>query len=274
MKHRHKHIKSKLRHLKPKKNLLLTKEFWFSVLGAVLVGTLVYFVFFFPKFQIQTVGISGNQKVATGDIETIAWNQINKNILGVDFKNMMMVDFSAMKKNLLTGFPVIEEVKITHNWFQNINLEITERKPIAVFCPNKSIQNCFFIDRHGVIFERVDDGAAPLSGVEGRLAVRQAFDESKLTTGKSVVDSHIMEAIVKVSDTLENNFQINVREALSSNPLIFTTSEGWQIYFDPTQDINMQITKLDLLLKNEITPAIRQNLQYIYLQYKDRAYYK
>ena len=69
-------------------------------------------------------------------------------------------------------------------------------------------------------------------------------------------------------------FQIYIKEAFVSNPLILKTSESWKLYVDPDGDIQSQITKMKLLLKDQITPAVRQNLQYIYLQYKDRAYYK
>jgi hypothetical protein len=36
----------------------------------------------------------------------------------------------------------------------------------------------------------------------------------------------------------------------------------------------LQIKKMDALLQTEIPPDARKKLQYIYLQYKDRAYYK
>ena len=35
-----------------------------------------------------------------------------------------------------------------------------------------------------------------------------------------------------------------------------------------------QITKMNLLLEQEIVPAQRKNIEYIYLQYQDKAYYK
>jgi hypothetical protein len=39
-------------------------------------------------------------------------------------------------------------------------------------------------------------------------------------------------------------------------------------------DLDLQITKLNLLLKNEVSESARKTLQYIDLRFKDRAYYK
>lgn len=268
MKHRHKHIKSKLRNLRPKKWFFKQPMFWICFLMLLLASGAFYLFFFFPKFQVQAIIISGNTNIPTREIEILALKEVDKTFLGVGYKNIFAVDATALKKHILTGFAGIEDVVIKKQWFENILVQIIERKPFAVFCPGKNNEQCFVIDRHGVIYET----AQPVA--EDSFIVRQYVDETKLTTGQALVDLRHMEAIIKIKDSLEHNFQINVKEVLSSNPLIMTTSEGWQIHLDPALDIDMQVSKLNLLLKNEIAPEVRKNLQYIYLQYKDRAYYK
>ena len=95
-----------------------------------------------------------------------------------------------------------------------------------------------------------------------------------ISTGENAIEKNIMDGIYKVQKNLKNNFQVDVKEAFVSNPLVFTTAENWKIYFDPKFDIDSQIIKMNALLKDQITPEARKKLQYIYLQYKDRAYYK
>jgi hypothetical protein len=74
---------------------------------------------------------------------------------------------------------------------------------------------------------------------------------------------------------LKDNFQINLEEALVTSPLRLdvNTSENWRIYFDlgPDSDINLQLTKLNLLLNGGISTASRKTLRYIDLRPKDRA---
>jgi len=81
--------------------------------------------------------------------------------------------------------------------------------------------------------------------------------------------------ILQIQGNLKDNFQINVKEAAISLPerLNIKTSENWQIYFNLESDINLQITKLNLPLKEEISPEKRENLEYIDVRFS-RAYYK
>src|SRR3989338_7682053 len=266
MRQRHSHIKSRLRHLKPKKNLLKRPLFWIALLVAAMSVGIFYLFFFFPPFQVQTISISGNEKITSQDIEAIAWQNVDKNLLGLGHKSMFTVNTVALRENLLARFPGLGEVNVTKRWLKDLGINISERQAAAIFCEGDSTQNCFVIDKNGVIFE-------PAYSTAGNLIVRQTVAGAKLSIGQTLVDKDMMASINRLKDALKNNFQIELRQALAANPLVITTHEGWQIHFDPEQDIGAQLTKLDLLLKNEITPTTRENLDYIYLQYKDRAYY-
>jgi hypothetical protein len=94
-------------------------------------------------------------------------------------------------------------------------------------------------------------------------------------TGEDVVAQNIINAISKIQKSLKDNFQIDLKEALvaSSVRLNVTTSENWQIYFDlsPESDINLQLTKLNLLLNGGMSADSRKNLRYIDLRPQDRA---
>lgn len=234
----------------------------------VLVVTGGYLFFFFSPFQVRAIEVSGNEKITNSQIQTFAWEHVNKELFGIRHKSIFSFDAPEFAKNLLVAFPGIGQASTSGRWFGNLNLQVIERKPVAIFCPQKSRQDCFLIDENGIIYEAV----VPVSS---DVIVRAEHSlEAPFFMGRKIVDKNIMFALVKVKENLNNNFKIQVREVLISSSLIFTTTEGWQIYVDPTLDIQMQITKLELLLKNEITPIVRKNLQYIYLQYKDRAYYK
>lgn len=268
MRHRHKHIKNKLRHLLPKRWFFQRPLFWAGFLVVLLATGIFYLAFFFPEFQVQAIRVSGNEKVASQDIETLAWQGVNKTIWGIANKNIFMFDVRTLKDRITTGFPAIEELSIKKQWPGRLEISIVERVPFAIFCPNQNEARCFIIDKHGVIYE-----IAQAIG-EDSFIVRQAVDEEKLVTGQTVVEKHIMGMVADVAENLQKNFQISLKEVLVSNPLVFTTAERWKIYFDPAEDADGQVLKMNRLLKNEITPEIRKNLQYIYLQYKDRAYYK
>jgi len=108
--------------------------------------------------------------------------------------------------------------------------------------------------------------------------VRQQVEESKVFIGGQVIEQNIIKAVSSLEKNLRDGFEINIKEAIVVNPsqLNIKTDENWQAYLslDQDSDINLQITKLNLLLKGEITPEARKKLEYIDLRFKDRAYYK
>ena len=129
-----------------------------------------------------------------------------------------------------------------------------------------------FVLRNGVIFEELQS----LAQRQDMPIITQTLNSNDIFTGESVVDRNVISAISKIEKNLKDNFQIDIKEALVSNPLRLDikTNENWQIYFDLNSDTNLQIIKLNSLLKNEISQTSRASLQYIDLRFKDRAYYK
>jgi len=128
------------------------------------------------------------------------------------------------------------------------------------------------IDNNGIIFEPV----AVIS--EDAIIVRQTMESNQVFTGQEVIARNIISTISLIKQTLKDNFQIDLKEAMVTSPLRLDvkTGENWQIYFnlDPGSDINSQLIKLNLLLAEEILPEARKSLQYIDLRFEDRAYYK
>src|SRR3989344_1053878 len=223
MKHRHHHIKNKIKHLKPKKNIFKSAAFWIIsvlVLVAILVG---YLIFFFSAVQVQAILVAGNQVIPGQTIEAAAWQYVNKKILGVGNKNIFTVNIGVLKKELLADFTGVEDIKIQKNYFTSLNLQITERSPSAVFCPGTDNQQCFTIDKNGVIYEALNRMTVD------SFIVRQTMDAQGLKLGQQVIDKKMMDGVVKIKENLVNNFKVGVQEAIMVNPLVIKTSEGWGI---------------------------------------------
>ncbi len=272
MSYRKKHIKNKIHKIKPRKSIFKRPWFWIIILFLIIILSGFYFAIFWPCIQLKNIVISGNDKAKTRDLQELVLNSANTGL--IDFWNIKIISRSIflinddkINKNILEKFPVIEKVTINKNLPQTLILSVVERKPIGVFCGNAG--QCFLIDQNGIIFE-------PLSITpENFTIVRQAVENGQIFTGEQVVAQNTINAISKIQKSLKDNFQIDLEEALVTSPvrLNIKTSENWQIYFDlsPESDINLQLTKLDLLLTSEISQDNRKNLRYIDLRPKDRA---
>ena len=269
MSYKRNHLK---RRLKTRKKFIKRPVFWFFVLFIIIIAIL-YFVLFLPEFQVTKINISGNKKIQSQDIENIALADINKKIFTIGYvqiltKSIFIVDKNNLIKDILKKFPEIENVEVQKKIPNNITLKINERKIFAVFCNGEKSDECFSLDENGVIFEKLENIPQDM------IIIRIPSYNKEIFTGENVVEKKIIDMISKIQKNLKNNFQIDITQALVLNPLVLKTNENWQAYFDTNSDIDLQITKINMLLRDEIPVNTRKNLQYIYLQYKDRAYYK
>jgi len=94
--------------------------------------------------------------------------------------------------------------------------------------------------------------------------------------GDRIIAKEQISKILEIGTKLKDNFKIPIEEILvvSDERLNVKTSEGWQIYFDPQKDLNWQLTKLSAVLKEEIPPEKRADLEYIELRFGNFAPYK
>lgn len=243
--------------------------FWISLICFIFVITVLYFVLFSDRFEVKNITVSGNEKHSSEQIINLISGNVKKDlvslgILHISTKSIFMVKSDQIVTNLLKDFPGIESVQIQKQLPQSLIVKIRERLPIGTFCQE---QACFLIDLNGVIFE-------PQTNQLDNLIVRQTLSNKEYLAGENVIEKNIMTNIADIQRNLKNNFEINIKEAVISELLTITTSENWQIYFDPRQDVNFQIMKMNALLKTEVKIDERKKLRYIYLQYKDRAYYQ
>ena len=275
MSSRRKHIQKKLAKMRPKKPFYKKAVFWYSILFFIIAAGLAYFLVFFDGVQIKTISVLGTQRLNQDDIKSIVEKSATNDFINVgswklSSKSMFLVKSDQIQKAILDSNATIENATVAKKWPNKLEITIKEREQIAVFCQEG---RCFDIDANGIIFKEAADNDA-----NANLIVRQNQQIENLYVGETAIQKNIMLAIYEIEKKLKENFQINLTEAMISTPirLDVKTGEGWQIYFDvdADADINSQLTKLDLLLKQEIPQEQRTDLQYIDLRFNARAFYK
>jgi len=278
MSFRKKHVKNRICKIKPKESILKKLWFWIVVLLIVIVSVAIYFAFFYSGLQVKNFDVSGNSKINAQELKNIILDHTNTGLVqfwnfSITTQSILLVDTEKIREEILRRFPVIEKATVSKKYPQTIILGVSERKPLGVFCSpileSEQSSGCFLIDQNGIAFEQLS--IIP----EGYIIVRQISDQGQVFTGEQVVAQNITDAIFKIQKGLKDNFQIDLEQALVTSPvrLNIKTNENWQIYFDMSQSssIDSQLTKLNLLLEQEIPKETRKNLRYINLIPKDRA---
>lgn len=275
-------VKSKIKKIKPKKSIFKKPWFWILFLLSSIIIASVYFLVFHNNFQIKNIFISGNEKIKTQELESIISGKINISFIDFPFlniksKSIFLVNSKKINKKLVEDFPLIEKSEIKKIFPGIIEVNIIERKPIAVYCDYYQTENqqCFLIDKNGIVFEHISSENSYLENGGKFFIVRQNNQEKQAFVSEMIIGKNIISSLIKIQENLNNNFQISIKEAFLPNPLRLDveTSEGWKIFFnlEPNLSIDSQILRLKLLLKEEISPPNRHILEYIDLRFKDRA---
>ncbi len=243
--------------VKRKKSIFKSRLFWRIILGLFFAGVSFYFFLLSPIFKIKEINISGSP---------VFYEEIQRSIYG---KNIFLVNLELAKKEILEKFPKIAKIILKRRFPSKITGAIEERKSVAIFSQG---DNLFSIDKEGVIFEN-----AALTG--DLIKIQKADGDGSrpdLRLGEMVLEGNLISSILTVEVKLKDNFQITIKEVevVSGERLNIKTSEGWEIYFDPTKDLNWQMTKLKAVLEQEISQEKRKNLQYIELRFGNLASYK
>lgn len=249
---------------KRKKPIFHQRFFWLGILALIVAGGIFYCLFFLEAFQIEKIIVSGDNKVAKEDIEFLAGQRLESKILFFKTKSIFAVDLGQIKKYILNYFPQIAEVKISRGFFDAVNVIVTERQALAVWCQD---EKCFLLDQEGIIFEEVIEDKPELVLIKNESGINEL--------GKRVIEKELLSQVLEIKAQVEGNTGIPVKEAflVSEERLNMKTAEGWEIYFNLKGDLGWQITELKLVLEKQIPLDKRGKLEYIDLRFS-RVYYK
>ncbi|MCJ7786728.1 cell division protein FtsQ/DivIB, partial [Patescibacteria group bacterium] len=193
-------------------------------------------------------------------------------------KSIFLIDSNEIVESLLEKFLQADSVNLKRRLPSTLIVEIQERLPLGVWCevlpssPSENLggqgENCFYIDRKGIIFEENPPKAGFV--IKSEESIAQGF------LGEKVIEKVLLESIFEIQRKLKESLKINIEEIiiLEKEKINAKTSEGWQIYFNPAGDIDWQLTKLSLVLEKEIPPERRKDLEYIDLRFGNFAPYK
>ena len=132
-------------------------------------------------------------------------------------------------------------------------------------------KNCFLLDKLGIIFSQPSE-------VDQKLfKITKLGSQNELILGQAIIDSQTLNQILDIFSRIEKNeglkLIIKEFEIESDEKLNLITDQNWKIYLNPKGDIDWQLTKLEVSLK-EIPLENRKKLDYIELRFNNFAPYK
>lgn len=220
------------------------KLFWLGLFFFIILSGLTYFFIFSSVFQIKNIAVLGTEKTPAQEIRIM----ISDNV-----KNIFLADLKKIDIMLLERYPQIANVSIKRDIPDALLVQIEERKPVAVFSKNEEY---FFIDKEAIIFEKILE-------IPSKMLI--------IKSQEGPVGKERLNQILKINSILRNDLKIPIQgiRIVSEKKVDVETSEGWNIYFNLKKDLNWQLEKFGILMKEKISLENRENLEYIDLRFEN-----
>jgi len=257
------------------KSILKNKFFWTGFLFLIFGGGLCYLLFFSSIFQIKEIKVAQTNKVSSEEIKNAVWQKVNRNIL--------LANFNQIVNELLERYPQLENIQIKRKLPNKLEVQIQEREMVAVLkkkdflfkikpafssfgnFSKKESQEYYLIDKGGVVFEKISDIPPDV------LRIKKQIRSGDISLGKQYIEKEIMRKILEI----KNEEEVTIKEitVISEERLNAKTTESWEIYFSLKKDLGLQLTELDVLLKEKLSFQEREDLKYIDLRF-GKIYFK
>lgn len=260
----------KYRRFKKRKSVLKSRLFWNFILIFILAISVFYFSFLSEIFKIKEIKISAPENIPQNEIQALLEKELKTPFFYFFHKNtFLLVSSERIEKGIQERYPEIKQANLKKKFPRTLILEIKTRVAAGIWCFNES--NCFLIDKDGTMFR----GPTSKQDLGGDLAVIFSENKGVKNLGEQVISREKINRLLEIDNKLEKDLEIAVEKftLIGENRLDVKTVKGWEIYFDLSSDINLDLTKLQLLLEKEISPEARENLRYIDLRFS-KVYYK
>ena len=264
---------------KKKRLMFKNRFFWIGIPIFVLLVSITYFLFFSDFFQLEKIIVLGNKKVPEKEITEIVEEGFKSKKTFFLAENILLVNLNKIKENILNSLPQVAEVKMNRKLPRTLIFSILERKGIAEFCKDYELftkdeseftyQKCFLLDKEGIVFEEnlIDNLQLP--------KIKNPDLRDELELGQKIIEPDLLSGILDIFSALETlNIPTKNILLISEERINVKTSEGWEIYFNPEEDLDWQLTKLRAVLEKDIPSEKRKDLEYIELRFGNLAPFK
>lgn len=118
---------------------------------------LAYFSFS-PTISIARVDVQGNASVSSDEVVGVVEKIIaGKYIALFSKRNNWLYPENFLIEIIKNNFPQVASVSMSVNDDKNLSVYISEREPKGVWCVGIELENCYFLDSDGFIFDKAPE---------------------------------------------------------------------------------------------------------------------
>jgi len=256
--------------LKKKKKKVKKVKVYLFLLVCVLILAGILYLIQIPQIQIGEIKISGNSFVTTQEIQNRIDNESSAKILWFIPKSNIFLFSKNKVQNAIKENPAIIDVSIRKDYFQTLRVEIVEQEKEALYCNSLERTQCFYVNRDGFIYAKVEDFIIP----EQEIILYREMDQRQI--GQVVYEEELHESVMTfIKSTARYGITITNSYLKSDDVLEFKTLQGAILKTSKYDDFEKDFTNFEALFEqNVLTKESLSTIEYIDLRFGNKVFYK
>lgn len=259
----------------------------------LLITCLIVFVFsrfsYIKALTITNVSVSGAEESVSRVVQNQALRIISGSYWGIFSKaNAFLYPRKTLVANIQSSLPQIQNLTVSRNDFNDLQIDIIEKKPIAKICPflpefddNRNIKisgNCYYSDQSGQIFDIASSTATSSINVYFTPALSDSASSSQ-----NILLSYATST--KEFTALQNFY--DGTKSIGLRPTFILIKEGGEyemyidgviIYFNNLHSLDEQLANLISFWNYELNKKYINNpssrFEYIDVRYESNVFYR
>ncbi|MBY0328882.1 FtsQ-type POTRA domain-containing protein [Patescibacteria group bacterium] len=256
--------------LKKKRQRIIMRSV-LGILGMSGIILLPVFLLRLAFWRVDTITIVGNAAVSEESIRQLAMQKLDGTYIHLYPKsNILLYPKKNIEQNILNQFSRISEVSIKTKSLHEIEVEVIEQKPIALWCANINSE-CYFLNADGYVFD-----VAPLFTDNVFIVYTGNIIEKPIGNYFAPADefNRIHSLVTQIS---ELNLAVDSVDALPDNDYALMLSTGETIFVTTRQKSDVTFSNLESVLSDPKL-ALRKNdglsVLSIDLRFGNKVFYK
>jgi cell division septal protein FtsQ len=234
-------------------NFQFNAKYVWVVLVLVLIGVIVWWLFYSDFFKIKNI-------IVDGEINENVQNEIDK-LYG---ENILLFVIDQTDKDLANRQASIEKLNIVKGIPDTLKIEIKVRDPMICW---KTQDNLYYIDKYGIVFD-LDTGICGESLVT--VADQRDIDVeigAKIVTNDFV--TFVRDLYTRIDESIDKEIDtILINDTTFNIELKFTSS--YSVYFDVFCDVDYVVSNLSQIIARYDSDI----KEYVDMRVEGKAYYK
>lgn len=252
-----------------KKKIKKIKLYLLFFLILLLIAGLVYLLQI-PQIQITKTNITGNSFVTTQEIQNKTDEILNSKILWLIPKRNIFLFPSSVLASKIKQNPAVIDVEIDKDFFDTLNITVTEQEKEAIYCTSFERNECYYINGEGFIYSQIREYIVP----EQEIIIYREGDQRKIT--ENILQKELYQNVLGFIKS-SARYGVSIRHAILKTDAVleFHVDSGTVLLNSRYDDYEKNFNNFIALFEQEVLSKEQlSEIEYIDLRFGNKVFYK